>query len=158
MRRHIVFPSSGLAALITGLLFGIPLLVEAQNYTISSPAFDGGGGVSTGGLYSVSGTVRKPDAAPMSGGSYGLAGGFSSVVTVIQTPDAPRLFVAQTNGNVTVSWAKPSAGWVLEFTPTTPTPLPWTTIMPATYQSNATQYFITVPSPTGRRFYRLHRQ
>src|SRR5207237_460684 len=41
---------------------------------------DGGGGTSTGGGYSLSGTIGQPDASsftsPMSGGNYSLVGGF----------------------------------------------------------------------------------
>ena len=39
---------------------------------------DSGGGTSTGGVYSLSGTIGQPDAGSMSVGSYTLAGGFWS--------------------------------------------------------------------------------
>jgi hypothetical protein len=38
---------------------------------------DGGGGTSTGGVYTLSGTIGQPDAsAAMTGGAYTLTGGF----------------------------------------------------------------------------------
>ncbi len=38
---------------------------------------DGGGGTSTGGSFSLTGTIGQPDAgAPLSGGGYTLVGGF----------------------------------------------------------------------------------
>lgn len=37
---------------------------------------DGGGGTSTGGTYSLSGTIGQPDAGVMSGGTFSLVGGF----------------------------------------------------------------------------------
>jgi hypothetical protein len=39
---------------------------------------DGGGGTSSGGDYSLSGTIGQPDAGGMSGGDYDLSGGFWS--------------------------------------------------------------------------------
>ena len=55
----------------------------AQSYSIDWFTIDGGGGTSTGGVYSVSGTIGQPDAGAMSGGSYALTGGFWGA---IQTP------------------------------------------------------------------------
>ncbi|HWN96366.1 MAG TPA: hypothetical protein VNT99_15150, partial [Methylomirabilota bacterium] len=49
---------------------------RAQSYSIDWFTIDGGGGTSTGGVYSVSGTIGQPDAGTMSGGNYSLAGGF----------------------------------------------------------------------------------
>src|SRR5262245_40374580 len=68
-----LFPSLPLALVIcmTGSLF-----TRAQNYSVDWHTIAGGGGTSTGGVYSVSGTVGQPDAGTMSGGSYSLAGGF----------------------------------------------------------------------------------
>jgi hypothetical protein len=47
--------------------------VTAQNYEISWFTIDGGGGTSTGGVYTVSGTIGQPDAGTMAGGPYELA-------------------------------------------------------------------------------------
>src|SRR5213594_598068 len=44
-------------------------------YSLGWFTIDGGGGTSTGGVYSVSGTIGQPDAgAPMTGGKYSLTG------------------------------------------------------------------------------------
>ncbi len=64
------------AGLFTAAAFG-------QSYSIDWHAIDGGGGTSTGGVFSVSGTIGQPDAGMMSGGNYSLAGGFWGG---IQTP------------------------------------------------------------------------
>jgi len=37
---------------------------------------DGGGGASTGGSYSLDGTIGQPDAGTSTGGTYALSGGF----------------------------------------------------------------------------------
>ena len=43
----------------------------AQTYSIDWSTIDGGGGTSTGGVYSVSGTIGQPDAGgPMTNGQY----------------------------------------------------------------------------------------
>ena len=39
-------------------------------YDLSWHTIDGGGGTSTGGVYSVSGTIGQPDAGAMSGANY----------------------------------------------------------------------------------------
>jgi hypothetical protein len=121
---------------------------------------DGGGGTSTGGVYSVSGTIGQPDAGTMTGGPYTLVGGFWSVVSAIQMPDAPFLTVTRqtTSGLVTVSWPLPGTGFVLQETgDLNSIPGSWTTV-PFPYQTNATDIFVEVPVPAGNRFYRLSEQ
>lgn len=61
------------------------VLLVLQSAVWSATAFDvpcwtvdGGGGGSSGGIYTVSGTTGQPDAGTMTGGSYGLTGGFWS--------------------------------------------------------------------------------
>ena len=69
----------------------------AQSYTIDWSKIAGGGGTSTGGVYSVSGTIGQPDASgAMSGGNYSLTGGFWAAYAV-QTPGAPYLSVLRTS-------------------------------------------------------------
>ena len=66
--------------------------VHAQNFAIDWFTIDGGGGTSTGGVYSISGTIGQPDAGPvLTGGNYSLVGGFWSIVAAIQTHGAPLL-------------------------------------------------------------------
>lgn len=45
-------------------------------YDLSWSTIDGGGGRSTGGTYTVGGTLGQPDAGELSGGDYVLRGGF----------------------------------------------------------------------------------
>src|ERR1041385_7115003 len=53
------------------LLLGISAF--GQSYSIEWFTIDGGGGTSTGGVYSLGGTIGQPDAGgPMSGGQYSL--------------------------------------------------------------------------------------
>src|SRR5260370_6126541 len=56
-------------------LLDLPSAVDAQNYSIDWFTIDGGGGTSTGGVYSVSGTIGQPDAGHLSGGQHTLDAG-----------------------------------------------------------------------------------
>jgi hypothetical protein len=46
------------------------------DYQITSYTIDGGGGMSSGGQYVLTGTIGQPDAAYSSGGQYEMLGGF----------------------------------------------------------------------------------
>lgn len=103
----------------TRLLAALPLLAAihplAAQYAIDWHTVDGGGGTSTGGVYTVSGTIGQPDASVMSGGGFTLQGGFWGVVAAVQTPAAPTLRVFRTSTNsVVVAWPNPSTGFALQ--------------------------------------------
>jgi hypothetical protein len=135
-------------------LFTAHVFVRAQNFSIDWFTIDGGGGTSTGGVYSVSGTIGQPDAGTMSGGSYSLAGGFWGIVSAVQTPGAPLLTICLTQTNtVLVSWPSPSSGFSLQQNSNLNTSV-WNA--PAeNITDNGTNKFIIVNPPTGHRFYRL---
>jgi len=146
-------------ALLLGLLTSVPLCGVAQPFAIDWFTIDGGGGTSTGGIYSVNGTTGQPDAGLLSGGNFALQGGFWGVVAVIQTPGAPLLSVERIGGAVRVFWPLPANGSVLDETTTLASPpgaVSWSAVgFP--YQTNATHISITVPVPTGNKFYRLRK-
>ena len=74
------------ALLLLQVAFGFA--AHAQ-YSIDSSTIDGGGGNSTGGVYSVSGPIGQADVgAPMTGGRYSLFGGFWALPILGQTPGA----------------------------------------------------------------------
>ena len=133
---------------------------SAQNYSIDWFTIDGGGGVSSGGGYTLSGTIGQPDAATLSGGGYTLIGGFWSLVAAIPTSAAPPLTITRdlATGVVKVSWDAATTAFVLEETdaPSGPPGAPWTEVS-TMYHTNAGKVFIEVPSPIGHRFYRLHK-
>lgn len=69
---------------LIALLLGVGLhSLHAQIYSIDSFTIAGGAGTSTGGNFTLDGTVGQPGAGVMSGGNYSLAGGFWGA---IQTP------------------------------------------------------------------------
>ena len=133
-------------------------LAEAQVFSLDWWTVDGGGGTSTGGQYSLSGTIGQPDAGITSGGSYTLLGGFWGVA-VVQTPGAPLLSVTRTPANaVVVSWPAPAQGWLLHATTNLVTGGSVWTEIPPPYQTNGlTNISFTEPSPVGNKFYRLHK-
>ena len=55
------------------LTLSLPALAD---YEITWSTIDGGGGQSSGGPYTLTGTIGQPDAGEMSGGDYQLSGGF----------------------------------------------------------------------------------
>jgi hypothetical protein len=74
-------------AVVLAALLGAAVLVYAQvggGYDLSWNTVDGGGGTfSAGGIYTLGGTIGQPDAGQMSGGVYGLTGGFWGVAAPV---------------------------------------------------------------------------
>src|SRR6266404_3675149 len=114
----------------------------AQTYSIDWFTIDGGGGTSTGGVYSVS------------GGNFSLDGGFWGIIAAVQTPGSPflRVFLTTTN-TVVVAWPAPSTGFNLQENSALGT-TNWTAVSsgPATVGSEKQ---VIVSPPVGNRFYRL---
>jgi len=135
---------------LSGVICTAALAAFAQ-YAINWHTIDGGGGTSTGGVYSVSGTIGQPDAGgPMTNGQYSVTGGFWVLPTAIQTPGAPTLTIAPaTPGNATISWT-PDTGtnWVLQQT---------TVLSPANWTNSPSGFTNPVVVPTSMlpKFYRL---
>jgi hypothetical protein len=98
---------------LTTLLFAaalVPAAALAQSYSIDWYKISGGGGTSTGGVYSVSGTIGQQDAGgPMTGGSYSLTGGFWALYAV-QTPGAPILHIVRSGPGTAMVWWIPGTG------------------------------------------------
>lgn len=114
-----------------------------------------GGGTSTSGGYALSGSIGQPDAGRMSGGNYGLQGGFWSVGAALQ---GPPLWIELSNRTVTVRWAGPATDWVLDRTATlSGSPIPWLQVPVGLYETNLSQVFIRVRAGAGNEFYRLRK-
>ncbi len=130
--------------------------LPAQSYSIDWFTMDGGGGTSTGGVYSVSVTIGQPDAGPaMTGGNFSVTGGFWSLVSAVQTPGAPTLSIFRKPTNtVTVSWLSPSTGWNLQQNTNHVSSVNWSNVTATIHDDGATKTHIVNP-PTGNRFYRL---
>jgi hypothetical protein len=135
-----------------------PMLAPAQTYSINWYKVAGGGGSSSGtngsAMYSLSGTIGQQDASTaMTGGNYSLTGGFWSLISLVQTPGAPTLSIAQSGNSVIVSW--PDIGnYTLQQNNNLSMPSGWAGTGYSTNTSNGTNS-ITITPPTGSLFFRL---
>lgn len=98
------------------VLFSTIVRSSAQSDAIDWHTIDGGGGTSTGGVYSVSGTIGQPDAGgSMTNGLYSVTGGFWALPQAIQQTGAPTLTIAPAApGQATISWTPATPGFVLQ--------------------------------------------
>jgi hypothetical protein len=145
-----------LKSLLLGLmvLAGGQAALQAQSYSIDWFKVAGGGGTSTGGVYSVSGTIGQPDAGgAMSSGQYSLTGGFWSLIAIVQTTGLPNLAITFGGPNrVVVSW--PNTGSYTLQQNSNLAGGAWTTSGYAITTNNGTNS-INITSPTGNLFFRL---
>ncbi len=136
---------------ITLLWLCFSLRASGQSYTIDWSKIAGGGGTSTGNVYSVSGTIGQPDASAnnaMSGGNYSLTGGFWSLYAV-QTPGAPLLTITYAGNQAIVSWSPSATGWTLQTNANLATGT-WGNFLGAVVNNSATN-----SPPKGNVFFRL---
>ena len=143
-----------------GLVFCFILLIPffslqsfGQGYTIDWYKVAGGGGMSSGGTYVIAGTIGQHDASnPMTGGSFSVTGGFWSLISVMQTPGAPPLYIAQSGNTVTVFWQNVGS-WTLQQNANLAAPAGWSGSSGVT-TSNGTNY-LAIINPSGNQFFRL---
>ena len=136
------------------LMLGSATWTLAQSYSIDWFTIDGGGGTSTGGVYSVSGTIGQPDAGRMSGGNFTIDGGFWGIIAAVQTPGSPLLRVARTITNtVLVAWPSSVSGFNLQQNAV----LGSSNWLPVTNSVNTvgSEFQVIISPPIGNRFYRL---
>ena len=127
------------------------LLSGRGQYVFDWHTIDGGGGTSTGGVYSVTGTIGQPDAGAMSGGSYTLTGGFWALPIAEQTTNAPTLIIAPAApGFALISWSPDTPGFVLQER---------ASLSSGSWADapGGTNNPVTVPAALPTTFYRLHK-
>jgi hypothetical protein len=130
------------------------LSAKAQSYSVDWYKVAGGGGTSTGGTYTVSGTIGQPDASgAMSGGNYSVTGGYWALVNVVQTPGAPTLNIGHSGNVVTVYWQNVS-GWNLVQNGNLTTPIASWSASSSPTLTGGTNY-LSVTNPSGNVFFRL---
>jgi hypothetical protein len=122
----------------------------AQSYSIDWWTIDGGGGTSSGGTFSLSGSIGQPDAGTtMTGGQFSVTGGFWALPVAVPATGAPTLTIVPAGpGQAAISWAPNTPGFVLQISPTLH-PLVW-----ANAPSVATNP-VVVPASLPTTFYRL---
>jgi hypothetical protein len=129
----------------------------AQSFSIDWYTIDGGGGTSSGGPFSLTGTIAEPETAVMSGGGFTIEGGFWAILSVVPTPGAPSLRVALTSTNtVVVAWPAVASGYDLQQTPSLESPT-WSATAPAPIQVGDEKQVI-LPVLPGNLYFRLRSQ
>ena len=158
IRRPTRFKTRRSSVMLLGFLLlhsSLCLRASGQSYSIDWHKIAGGGGTSTGGVYALSGTIGQHDAStPLTGGPYSLTGGFWAIISAVQTPGLPNLTITHSGNHVIVSW--PNTGsYILQQNPNVANPAGWTTSAYSINSLNGTNS-ITLISPTGNLFFRLH--
>jgi hypothetical protein len=134
--------------LLALLLFTSP--ARAQSYQIDWFTTSGGGGTSSGGNYSVSGTIGQPAAGPLAGGAYTLEGGFWGI-----SETGPKLRIRRFGADsVLVSWPKLSTGFQLQQSPWPESSAPWGYVPDVPVTVGEEQQII-LPASSGNHFFRL---
>jgi hypothetical protein len=127
----------------------VPITGSAQPYSIDWYKIAGGGGTSTGGTYSLSGTIGQADASgAMTGGGYSLVGGYWAIIAV-QTPGAPWLTITYAGNQAIVSWSPSVTGWILQTNANLALPS-W-----GNYSGAVVNNSVTSAPPKGNVFFRL---
>lgn len=156
--------SSQLNSALTGPLNGIWSLyvsgtsaslnswsLSFASFTVREPAAFGGGGVSSGGIFSVRGTSGHfGTPSPMSGAEgLSVMGAIWALPILIHTPGAPLLEISQSSpGFVTLKWNSQTSGFVLQSTDSL-NPAKWKTTPSGGSNS------VTLPINSTSRAYRL---
>lgn len=126
--------------------------VNAQNYSMDWFTVDGGGGISSADVYTLSGTIGQPDAgAALSGGDYSVVGGFWSLIAASNTQTGPVLTVTLApEGRVRLAWMPNSPGYVLQETVQLTAP-DWKNVADGTTNPRL------IPAGFSARYYRLRK-
>jgi hypothetical protein len=134
------------------LTFGL----QAGPYSIDWFAFSSGAGTSSGGPYSVSGSLGQPaTGAATGGGRFSVTGGFWSLLAV-QTQGAPWLTIVCSGTNtVLVSWPSAAPGYLLQENSDLDS-LNWAASAEAV-TDDGTNSLVIVSPPASNRYYRLYR-
>lgn len=138
-----------LVKLCLGILVALPFSAAAQ-YAIDWYTIDGGGGTSSGGGYTLSGTIGQSDAGTLVGGNYVLQGGFWGGVFAVQQVGSPTLVIQRAGANVIISWNPNTPGFILQETTNLADPSSWANVSGA---GNG----MSVPATLATKFYRLRR-
>jgi hypothetical protein len=155
MNTNVLLPGRSrllsLCGTVALLAFALPM--QAQPYSINWYKVSGGGGTSTNSPYTISGTIGQHDAGrPLTSGSYELAGGFWALISVLQTPGAPTLYISHSGSTVTVFW-QDELGWGLQQNNSLTNSLSWSASGGVTTASGTN--YLNLVSPTGNLFFRL---
>jgi len=155
LKLNSIVCSAALGALMLVALTTAARAQSAGPFDLSWSTIDGGGGTSSGGQFTLAGTIGQLDAgvATLTGGQFSLTGGFWSFLSVVQTPGAPLLKIKLIGGNAVISWPLNASGFILQETPSLSAPV-WTST-PQPVVNTATEHTVTVPAIGLMKSFRL---
>lgn len=132
--------------------------IGADGFAVTRFHFSSGGGVSTNIIKStrLTGKIGQASTSSLKGGTFSLRGGVLGGVIVIQTPEAPTLVATRNGDNINFTWTVNSDAWVIESSPAISGQSTHWTIVDATLQISGNTRTLTLPLPSGIRFFRLH--
>lgn len=143
----------GLALLLTGIAS-----VSAQSYSIDFFTIDGGGGTSSGGQFSVSGTISQPDAGKLTGGQFTLDGGFWGIDAAVLVNGSPNLRITRTTTNyIVIAWPLTVGAFQLQQNPVFGT-ANWSNVSATVNVVGAENQVLVPKTLLGNKFYRLQSQ
>ncbi len=144
MKTRLSLSSLVHSAALSALLCGTAL----AQYSIDWCTVDGGGGSSSGGTYSVTGTVGQPDAGAMLHAPYTVAGGFWSLLG-----PRPEQRIWVEGSDVIVAWPVTAGACQLQATDSLSEPL-WSdvTSRPSVVDG---EYRVRMPLSDFQQYFRL---
>jgi hypothetical protein len=129
------------------------LVVRGLNVITNELILDQNGGPggygAAGGLASYGGSPGLPGGSGVDGGNGSL-----SIYDANNPMPSPFLWIIHSNNEVTVSWPYPSLGFLLQQNSSISTGN-WTNVTQMPFD-DGTNRSVTISSPTGSRFFRLH--
>lgn len=138
---------------IFGLCLGVGILIPAfGQYRLESFAFGGGGGISTGGQYELTGTSGQSDAGPqLDGGVFAVEGGFWPTTVEWTALNGPTLAITLVGDSIRITWAPASDAYMLQEAAELPAGT-WGEVAGGGVSP------VVVPATDGPRFFRLIRR
>jgi len=130
--------------------------IWAQSFEVFPRAIaDSGGRLSSGGGWSVEGSLGQPWADPSAGGGFELAGGLWAATFSVSAGEAPELLISVAAGQVRLAWQGGDSQWRLEQTSQLAPPNDnWTAVAGTPLLENQTR-LLTLPVERGARYFRL---
>lgn len=130
--------------------FAVFCSAALAQYSVDWCTVDGGGGSSSGGPYSVTGTVGQPDAGDMANAPYAVAGGFWSVLGV-----RPWQRIWVEGSDVIVAWPVTAGACQLQATGSLSGPN-WSDVTASPSVVDG-EYRVTLPLTDFQQYFRLWR-
>ena len=140
------------------MLLGLLAVVSAlaSDTALKASYISSGGGTSSGGTYTMSGTVGQPVTLISSNGQYRLEPGFWAMMSVISTPEGPAIAFQRTGNQVVFTWSEPPGTYVLQKATTLGNAADWQNVSQTPVQVGE-QNALSLELAPGNQFFRLRK-